>query len=222
MKKLISYIFILISFTSQAQHSLEKIWQTAADIPVPESVLKSKKSQILYVSQIDGDASTADGKGAIGKLNTDGETINLNWVTNLNAPKGMGIYRDKMYVADLTDVVVININNGKIIKKIPVQGSKFLNDITINDKGIVYVSETRLNKVYCLKNDIPEVYLENIKSANGLKAIGTDLYILAGPELLKVDYKKNIIKIAEGFELGGDGIEPIGNGDFLVSCWGEG
>src|SRR5690606_23607408 len=72
---------------------------------------------------------------------------------------------------------------------------------------------------YRLINDVPELYLEEVPGANGLKAIGTDLYILAGKELWKLGENKKKTIIASGLEQGGDGIEPVGNGDFLVTCW---
>jgi len=208
-----------INFFVQAQHTIEKIWQTKDHIPVPESVLFDTSSKSLFVSLIDGDGNAKDGVGGVAKLNLDGSVNNLNWITGLNAPKGLGIYKNKMYVADLTEVVVIDIKKGEVIKKIEVPETVFLNDITVDDKGVVYVSDTRKNKVFRIVNDKPELFLDNATSANGLKAIGKDLYVLAGPELWKVDPSKKITKVAVGFEKGGDGLEPVGNGDFIVSCW---
>ena len=62
--------------------------------------------------------------------------------------------------------------------------------------------------------------MENIDGVNGLKAVGDLLYIAGGgKKLLKADAGKNMINVA-GMPQGGDGIEPIGNGDFLFSAWG--
>jgi hypothetical protein len=210
---------ILTSLNVTAQKSIEKIWQTSEEVPVPESVLYDSKGKFLYVAQIIGSGNEKDGVGAIGKLNLDGTVQNLNWVTGLNAPKGMGLYKDKLYVADLTEVVVIDVKKAAVINRIEIPETVFLNDVTVDDKGIVYVSDTRKNLVFKIENDKPQLFLENVTSANGLKAIGKDLYILAGKELWKVDSKKNKTVIAKGFEQGGDGLEPVGNGDFIVSCW---
>ena len=219
MRSLLILPALLLSvFSVQAQHRLEKVWQSDS-IPVPESVLFSAQENILYVSQIDGDGTAKDGKGAIGKLATNGKTIDLNWVSGLNAPKGIDVFGDKMYVADITDVVVIDKKKGKVIKRIAVPGSKFLNDVTIDSKGRVFVSETRLNKIFLVENDVPSVYMEEITSANGLKAVGDKLYVLAGTELWEIDANKEIDKISSGFEKVGDGLEPVGNGDFIASCW---
>jgi hypothetical protein len=94
-----------------------------------------------------------------------------------------------------------------------------LNDITVSDKGIVYVSDSRTTKVWRIENDKPSLFLDSMKGVNGLKAIGNDLYILSGKNFVKADAQKNISKVAD-LDQGGDGIEPIGNGDFVVTSWG--
>ena len=97
----------------------------------------------LYVSLIDGKGNEKDGKGGVAILNKDGSIKTLNWISGLNAPKGLGIYKNKLYVADLTDVVIIDTKAGKVLKSIAIPGAIFLNDITIDSKGTVYVSDTR-------------------------------------------------------------------------------
>jgi hypothetical protein len=51
-----------------------------------------------------------------------------------------------------------------------------------------------------------------------LKAVGDDLIIASGKSFLKADAQKKIIPIAE-LSQGGDGIEPVSNGDYLVTSW---
>lgn len=216
MKYLFSAVFAMITLATTAQHKLEKIWETDAIIAVPESVLPEQN--ILYVSLIDGGAWDADGKGGVGKLSLNGKDYDSTWITGLNAPKGLGKFGNRLYVADISDVVVIDIKNGKIEKKIPIEGASGLNDLTVSDKGIVYVSDSKTSKIWRIQNDKPMVYLDDIKGANGLKAIGNDLIFAEGKLLMKADAKKKVTKIAE-VPQGIDGIEPVGNGDFIVSAW---
>src|SRR5690606_1280018 len=61
-------------------------------------------------------------------------------------------------------------------------------------------------------------YLDDAKNANGLKHIGKDLFILSGEKLLKVTPDKKITTVAT-ISCNGDGLEPVGNGDFIASCW---
>jgi hypothetical protein len=218
MKRILLLIFIGCTACSHAQHQVKMLWSSDTTLPTPESVLPDVKNGILYVSLIDGDPWTADGKGGIGKLDTKGKIINAQWITGLNAPKGMGLYANKLYVADITNVVVVDIAQGKIEKKIPVDGAQGLNDITIDSKGVVYISDSKTGKVYRMENGKAAVYLENLKGANGLKATGNNLYILTAKEVYKADAAKKLTVISE-LETGGDGIEPVGNGDLLATSW---
>ena len=56
------------------------------------------------------------------------EMIAPDWVSGLNSPKGMGVYKDKLYAADLENVVVIDVNAGKIVETIKVEGAEGLNE----------------------------------------------------------------------------------------------
>lgn len=211
-------ICLIISIGCQAQHKLEKLWETDTVVAVPESVLVDLENNTLYVAQIDGAPWEADGKGAIGKLSLDGKTFNGNWITGLHAPKGMGKYGKRLYVADITDVVVIDIAGSRIEKRIPLAGAATLNDLTVDDNGIVYVSDSRNGNIYRLENDNASVYLTNKPNVNGLKAVGKDLYIFNNRQFEKAGPDKSITPIVS-LDAGGDGIEPVGNGDFLLSVW---
>jgi len=173
----------------------------------------------LFVALIDGQGDAVDGKGGIAKLSTEGVVIDKEWLTGLNAPKGMAIYQNRLYVADITELVVIDIKKQALIKKIPIAGSVFLNDVTVNSSGVVFVSDTRTNKVHRVENDVPSLYLENMASANGLKVFGSNLIVGAGPELLLVGPDKKPLTLAKGFAQGIDGIEMTKRGEFIVSCW---
>jgi hypothetical protein len=217
MKHILAIALITVSCSANAQkHKLVKIWETQPIIDVPESVLPA--DNILYVSMIDGEPWTADGKGGIAKLQTDGKVINKNWVTGLNAPKGIAKVGNRLYVADITEVVVIDISKGKIEKKIKVEGGENLNDVTASNKGVVYVSDSKTGKIWRIERDKPTLYLENMQGANGVKAIKDELYIASGKSFVKADMHKQVTPVAALPEAG-DGVEPTGNGDFIASAW---
>jgi hypothetical protein len=219
MKKFLFPAIFFISISANAQqHQLIKLWETARDINVPESVLPDLNKSILYVSLIEGGPWDADGKGGVAKLSTSGKIIDTTFITGLNAPKGLGKFGNRLYVADLSDVVVIDVNKGKVEKKIPIPGASGLNDITVSNKGVVYVSDSKTSKIWKIQNDHPTLFLDNISGANGLKSIGDDLIFAEGKDLKKADANKKISLIATVTD-GIDGIEPIGNGDFLVTSW---
>ena len=79
---------------------------------VPESVYFDKAGKVLYVSNIDGEPWGKDGAGSIGKLGLDGKVIVAEWVKGLNAPKSMALSKGTLWVADLTEVVGIDVAKG--------------------------------------------------------------------------------------------------------------
>jgi hypothetical protein len=218
---LLSCSLLLVSASpAMAQHKLQQLWMTA-DLPTPESVLvvTEDKSTYLFVSLIDGQGDAADGKGGVAKLSIEGAIIDKDWVAGLNAPKGMAIYKNRLYVADLNELVVIDIKGQEVIKKIPIDGAVFLNDVTVNSSGVVFVSDTRTNRVHRIEGDTASVYMENLSNANGLKVFGSNLIVGAGPELLLIGADKKPLTLAKGFAQAIDGIEMVKRGEFIVSCW---
>jgi len=219
MKSTLLVTGLFIALFANAQHSLEKKWETDTLLKTPESVLYYAKGGFLFVSNIDGGPGAKDGKGSIGEVGLDGKIIKTDWVCGLNAPKGLGLYKNLLYAADLTEVTVIDINKAEIVQHIPVADAVFLNDITVDAKGIVYVSDTRTNKVHKIENGKVSTYLENMKGANGVLAAENDLYVLTSGSLQKADANKKLTTLADGMDASTDGIEMVKENEFLISCW---
>ena len=219
MKKflLIAFTFIVCNAGAQKMQ-LKKIWETDSILAIPESVLPDIKKGVLYISLINGGPWDTDGKGGIGKLSVNGKKYDSTWITGLHAPKGMAIAGNRLYTADVYEVVVIDIQNGIIEKRIGIDSATGLNDVTVDDRGIVYVSDSRTSKIWRIENDVATLYLENMKGVNGLKAVGTDLFIGSGKTFIKADSQKQLTTIAEVTQ-GIDGIEPSDNGSFILSSW---
>jgi len=225
MKKGLSRTAMLIAilFNSSllfAQHKLEKLWETDSVLKVPESVLFDGEHKVLYASNIDGtDPWGKDGKGSVAKVGLDGKVIATEWVSGLNAPKGMGLYMGKLYVADLNEIVVIDIAGGKIEKRIAVTGAEGLNDVSVGKNGIVYVSDSKLKKIFTVKDGVSELLLDTLKGPNGVLMRGDDFYLLDAGGMYKMNKNKTLNKITDGMDGGTDGIENISGNDFIVSCW---
>ncbi|AZI27430.1 ATP-binding protein [Pedobacter sp. G11] len=220
MKNFFLFICLILSNRIDAQTiTLKKEWASTEQLPVPESVVYMANRKELYVSLIDGEGNAKDGKGGVAILNLDGTIKNATWISGLNAPKGMAVYNGKLYVADLDVVHAIDLKTAKIAETVKVPDAVFLNDIAIEKKGIVYVSDTRTNKIHQISQGESRVYIDQVTAANGLKFINNELHVLSGFQLLKFDKNKSKTIITEGLEKSGDGLEPLGNGDFLVTCW---
>lgn len=202
-----------------AQHSLQQIWETETQLKVPESVLFDAANKVLYVSNIDGKPDGKDGKGSIGRVELDGSIREVDWVSGLNAPKGMALVKQTLWVADVDQVVAIDIRKGEIIRRIPIEGARFLNDVAADLQGRIYVSDSQTKKVHRIEKGVPTVVLENLEGPNGLMIHRRTLYVLDNGKLLKQDAAGKLVKIADGLEGHTDGIEHVGNDEFVVSAW---
>ena len=221
MKKyLISGSIIMSAMLATAQeHQLVKKWETDTLLKVPEGALYDAANKVVYVSNIDGQPWEKDNKGSIGKVGLDGKIITVDWVSGLQAPKGLALYKNNLYVADFDKVAVIDIKKGAIVQTIPVEGAMGLNDITVDKKGVLYVSDSKVKRVHRIENGNVTTWLENLKGPNGVLIDGNDLFLLDAGGLYKVEKDKTLTKLADGMEGGTDGVEHVTGKDYIVSCW---
>ena len=143
----------------------------------PESVYLDEGSGYLYVSQIDGQPNQKDGKGRISKLGLDGSVVTADWFTALNAPKGLRSFGGMLWVADLDEVVGIDIATAKETARIKIDGAQFLNDVAIGADGTVYVSDMMASRIYAIKDGKATVFAEGeqLEYPNGLFVDGERL-----------------------------------------------
>jgi len=224
MKKhiLFSLVALAVSVTAGAQNLALK-WKTDTIFRTPESVYFDAKANLLYVSNIDGSSSEKDGKGFIAQVTPDGKVKNMNWITGLDAPKGLGVFKNTLYIADLTRVVSVDIGTGKKQQTWEVEGSEFLNDITVDAKGNVYVSDSGKGRIHRIAGGKLELYFESadLKRVNGLLSLKDgSLYVAdAGSGVnYKLSADKKLTKYAETSQ-SADGIESVGKDEYLVSSW---
>ncbi|TAD86440.1 MAG: ATP/GTP-binding protein [Bacteroidetes bacterium] len=210
----------LLLFGISMGQKLEKIWETDSIFPVPESVLYYSKTNQLFVSNIDGSPSAKDGKGSLARLNADGSTSAANWATGLNAPKGMGFYGNELYVADADVLRIYNISTAKQIDSVAITGAVFLNDVTVDDSGNVYISDSRtgtIHKVNAQRNQ--QAFISGLKGPNGLLWHNSRLYYADRGQLWYRSAAGQVVKVAEGMDASTDGIVAVDGDAFVVSCW---
>jgi sugar lactone lactonase YvrE len=205
---------------------LVKVWESDSTLRVPESVLYDAGTDALYVTNIDGKSDALDGNGFISKMTLDGTITNLRWATGLNAPKGMGIHGNTLYVTDVYRLVAINLGTGQVEKTYDAVDTKnaFLNDVTIDRKGTVYVSDSRFDKLYRLQDGQWTVMMEgeHLNRPNGLLAVEKNKLLLGCTKLgalraLNLE-TKTMMTLTEGMAAT-DGIVPDGKDNYFVSDW---
>ena len=203
--------------------SLTQLWKTDTLLRTPESVQYDPQRQQLYVANINKvNVEKPDGDGFISVLNTDGKISNLKWARGLNDPKGMGILGNSLFVADLKDLVEIDLKTGNILKRHPAINSVMLNDVSVSPRGEVFVSDSRGHKLYRYVDGKMELYLDdpNLQGPNGVFA-EKDYMIVASAgtgNLWKLDYATKTYSAWAMTNKTADGILRYGN-DYLISCW---
>ena len=197
---------------------------------MPESVAQDKDGNI-YVSEIGERDVDKDGK--ITMIDKSGKRITI--VDDLYDPKGLVLFDNKLYVTDRDVVVEVDLKSKSSAvyagtMQFP-RSPVFLNDIDVDDKGNLYVSDSgdfkSTGQIFVIKTtgEIETIFEDErnlIKAPNGLLLDGETLYILdwAG-EFFQADLnKKSFKKIADGFN-GGDGIAKVKE-TFFLSSWLEG
>lgn len=214
------FIFILVFDAGNVQaQKLEKVWETSG-LKTPESVLYDSERDIIYVSNINGAPAEKDGSGFISILSPDGNIKNLEWITDLNAPKGMAIYDGKLYVSDIYQLVEIDIEKGEVIKKYNAPDAVFLNDVSACKNGMIFVSDTRTAKIHILKDSTFRVWMsgEPLETPNGLMAENGKLFI-GDKNIYEVDIKTEKIKMIIENAGGVDGLVKNNSGEFVFSNW---
>lgn len=204
----------------EAPVTLKLKWETDTLLTTCESVLYNEDEDVLYVSNINGAPDGKDKNGFISKVSLEGKVTEQFWVKGIDAPKGMGLHNDKLYVADIDRVHEIDTKTGKISRTYPVKGATFLNDITV-DNGKVYISDSRGGAVYMIEDGKLSTWMQNLQGPNGLFAEGGEMLMALwdAKTLNTVDISsKEITKRTDDLE-NPDGIEAIGNNEYLVSSW---
>lgn len=235
MSKVLRHSFLLLSLFSSALSAdeLEKAWEMTG-LSNPESVIYDHANGVLYVSNVNGQADQKDGNGFISRVSMDGNIMDLQWVTGLDAPKGLALRDNHLYVSDIDRLVEIDIATASISNTWADSTAKFMNDVTASADGRVFVSDMVTNRIYVLDNGQFSIWLEDteLENPNGLYAESSQLVVGAWgvmkegfatdvPGHMKsVSLKdKTVASLGNGKPVGNlDGVEPAGN-DFFVTDW---
>jgi sugar lactone lactonase YvrE len=208
----------------------------------PESVLHDAQADAYLVSNINGVPSAKDNNGFISRVSPDGTVAVLKWIeggvkgVTLNAPKGLAVHGDTLYVSDIDCVRRFNRTSGAAAGETCVQGATFLNDVTVDSKGIVYVTDTGIridekgatptgtDAVYRVTSDgraIPVIKTTELQRPNGIVAAPDGLIVVqfGGAEVFHLDGQgaRHAIGTLPSGQL--DGVVRLSDGTLLISSW---
>lgn len=219
-----------LALPANAYDKVTKAWETRETFLTPESVLYDPDRKVLYVTNYDINTfSTPENTGYISKLSLDGKVLEEKWVADLKGPAGMNIYEDILFVAERTGIAEIDLATGEIVRRHTIPGSQFLNDVSIDSEGGVYITDTYpsshiLSRIYKLEDGEAEEWFggREIGRANGLHLHGNELLIgNSGDGLLKaVDLEHKTLRRIACFGAGViDGIRLDNDGNYIISKW---
>jgi len=216
---------------------------TVDSLENPEAVRWDPDLELWFVSNVNGAAGTKDNNGYITRLKPDGAIDSLKFVAGgrrgvrLNAPKGIAIVGDTLWVADIDAVRGFNKRTGAPIASVNVPGAKFLNDVAtgpdgiyVTDTGVLFSADGKMShpgpdRVFKIagRKVSTAVTLAGQLGPNGLT------WDSAGSRFIIVPFAgKTAMTWAPGdsaaqplAETAGklDGIEALGGGRYLVTGW---
>jgi hypothetical protein len=156
------------------------LWSLSGEFRSPESAYYDAGSGAVFVSSINGGITEKDGNGYISRLTPDGRMVSAMWVTGLNGPKGIRSAGSTLWVADIDEVVAIDIPSAAIRSRVKVDGATFLNDLATAPDGSVYVTDSFRPAVFHVRDGKATLFLEGadvVEQANGLLVDGNRLIV---------------------------------------------
>ena len=114
----------------------------------PESTIVNKND--LYVSNVGKELKPTlkDGDGFISKLDVNGKIKELHFIDGLDAPKGMGIVGNTLFVADINTLRGFDLSTKKEVFNVVFEGVNFLNDITVKDSNTLFIGASDTSAIY--------------------------------------------------------------------------
>lgn len=156
MKKIASSFLVILLFIC-AQLKAQKVIDSLAG---PESIIKVGNR--LFVSNTRG--------GFISELSANGKFIRRHFQkTILNAPKGLAVIDNTLYVTDTSRIVGFDINSGEQVYEFIIPDAKFLNDLCKVDNQSLLVTDSKSNKIFLVNtHDKATQFLGSVAGANGI------------------------------------------------------
>ena len=220
------------------------LWTLSTNLAQPESAYYHPQSNSIFVSNINGQILDKDGNGYITRIAPGGKVIGDPYVAGLNAPKGIRSIGRTLWVADIDEVVSLEIGNtGRVTSRVRVDGASFLNDLATAPDGTIYVSDSNQSRIYMVRDGKSSVFVEGadvVEVPNGVLVDGGRLIVgTVGPvaasgaargagagrggatasgKLLAFDLKTKQRTQLTAESIGGiDGIESAGSGGYFVT-----
>lgn len=129
----------------------------------------NKPESVAYDVQAKRFLITNSGNGQI--ISQDGAGRFKVFARHLSTPRGIKILPPLAYVADGSQIRVLDLQTGALKASLPVPGAKLLNDIESDRDNLLYITDTIANKLFLLDpatRKIQSYQSPLLESPNGL------------------------------------------------------
>ncbi|MBN2215250.1 MAG: hypothetical protein JW723_13515 [Bacteroidales bacterium] len=222
-KTIISLIILLPVLTLQTGAQLTRIRESDTIFKGPESVAYDAIRKCLYISNYNKYPRNGMmyNEDYITKTDLSGNVLENKLIGGLTCPTGICVLENRLYIVERFGLVVYDLNLKKVENRYRINDNGFINDVTVDPEGTVYISDSGSDVIYRIKNGMLERWLnsEEINKTNGILIDGDVLIagVNADSSLKAVNINdKTITKIASLPSGIIDGIKKCGN-DYLVS-----
>ena len=198
--------------------TLSKLWELPRKLKYPESVVYDSKRDVLFVSNYFN-----NGNEFISKVTSGGKIVELVWVSGLRQPSGLCLSDGYLYAIDRRSLSKIDIDSAKVVAAFPIPGAAFPNDITADEAGHLYITDSQKNAIIGFSNGKFTTFLEGsqLSGVNGiLYDHGKLLVGVSGDASIKqIDVVSKEVSTLARLESGSvmDGLRKDGKGNYLFS-----
>src|SRR4029079_9006398 len=206
------------------------------------------EQDMFFISNMVGQGSAKDANGYIVEVRANDLANSKVFAENgkagvvLDAPKGMAIHGDTLWIADIDVMRAINRKTGVAIANLDLKpyGAVLLNDVTIGGDGAMYITDTGIlmtekgvvykggDKIFAVKDGKVSIVTQGAslgrpngitwdKEANRLVVVTFDPFHSQIFSLAPNGERRLLGKGNGKF----DGVEPVGGGRFMVASWND-
>jgi len=218
------------------------------DLHQPESVKYDADQDVFFISNMVGFGSVKDANGYIIEVRAGDLSRSKVFAENgkggvvLDAPKGMAIHGDTLWICDIDVMRAIDRKTGVSLGNLDLKplGALLLNDVTFGGDDAMYITDTGIlmtekgviyqgaDKIFRVANGKAQVISQGAglmrpngitwdKEANSLVVVTFDPFHSQMYTLSPTGERRLLAKGNGKF----DGIEPLGGGKYMVASWND-
>jgi len=215
----------------------------------PESVRYDPRQDLYFISNFSGTLTAKDNNGFISRVRPDGRIDSLKFIAGgrggveLNAPTGMALLEDTLWVADVSKARAFDSRSGKLLEVVDLGRfhPRLLNDVDVGPDHAVYITDTGIgfagngalehpgpDRIFRVGPDGQAKVASAPGQVDGPNGIAWDS---AGQRFLVVSFTGTAIyqwspdrdaaRILARGPGKWDGIEVLGDGRALVTSWAD-